>query len=76
MPSLGQRGSVGQKVSIAGFLDSVGHLGGVERLHDLPKKNLESILDSKKVVLPYIVFVFLFIFKLQGVFFYWSYLKS
>ena len=27
--SLGQIGSVGQKVSIAGFLDRVGHLGGV-----------------------------------------------
>ena len=30
MSSLGQRGSVGQKVSIAGFLDRVGHLGGVQ----------------------------------------------
>ena len=29
MSSLGQRGSVGQKVPIAGFLDRVGHLGGV-----------------------------------------------
>ena len=29
MSFLGQRGSVGQKVSIAGFLDRVGHLGGV-----------------------------------------------
>ena len=28
--SLGQRGSVGQNVSIAGFLDRVGHLGGVD----------------------------------------------
>ena len=27
--SLGQRGSVGQKVYIAGFQDRVGHLGGV-----------------------------------------------
>ena len=27
--SLGHRGSVGQKVSIAEFLDRVGHLGGV-----------------------------------------------
>ena len=29
MSFLGHRGSVGQKVSIAGFLDRVGHLGGV-----------------------------------------------
>ena len=29
------------------------------------KKKLESILDSKKEALPYIVFVFLFIFELQ-----------
>ena len=28
MSSLGQRGSVGQKVTIAGFLDRIGHLGG------------------------------------------------
>ena len=27
--SLGQIGSIGQKVSIAGFLDRVGHMGGV-----------------------------------------------
>ena len=29
MSSLGQSGPVGQKVSIEGFLDNVGHLGGV-----------------------------------------------
>ena len=32
MSSPGQRDSVGQKLSITGFLDKVGHLGGVD--HD------------------------------------------
>ena len=34
-------------------------------LSERQNKNPESILDSKKEVLPYIVFVFLFVFKLN-----------
>ena len=62
MSSLGQRGSVGQKKSIAGFLDRVGHLGGVSKTPDcagLPDQGalvqleahlpLRRLLDQGKV---------------------------
>ena len=42
MSSLGQRGSVGEKVSIAGFLGRVGHLGGVHYVHDHDQGSVKS----------------------------------
>ena len=43
---LGQRGSVGQKVYIARFLDRVGHLGGVnDNQHN---RNLDHIHNRKQ----------------------------
>ena len=46
MSSLGQRGSVGQKVSIAGFLDRVGHLGGVDSSNSDRSNSDRSNCDS------------------------------
>ena len=45
MSSLGQRGLVGQKVSIAGFLDRVGHLGGVDQDQDTSSTNVKDTVE-------------------------------